>query len=719
MTLPVQTPINRYTYTGSTTFVYSFLVIDEGDLAVTVDGVQKVLGVDYTVSGVGVLTGGSISYTGGLASGQVVALTRDIALERLSDYQEEGDLLAGDLNADFDRLWMGLQDTVSVFETRALRAPLGEMISNLPALALRKGKLLGWDTISGQPVNAGPTTGSTADLALQYAAYTGSYDVGFKRTAVGAAARTVALELDDTVLLSSSFPGVDPTGVTDSTVGLQLAITAGRAQGGKRRTLRILTGTYKVTDFLHLGTNQHITCDPGVVFDGSSLPNENTSLFIASGQTNIVLDFNGASLKGARATASSAIEGSSCGLYLYSCDNVTIRDAFIQDFATDGIFVGTTGGGAPCTNVLIVGGECSNNRRNNLSIVSAKGLTVIGGRYIGAGGAQNRLPGGPWAGIDIEPDAGLDIQDVVLWGVRTQANDGAGLLITPGSLGTIQGNVANIAVYGGQSTGDDIVSKIAGLRVVCGGVPANQISGKVLIDGFMVVSPTAAGVRVSGWDAALCPHLCFRDVTVINPNGAGTAPGNETQTGFVIKSNSGEAVTNLGNITLERCSAHDTRVTPLMVQPMILDVDFDVPRSLSNIRIIDPATNGNMTSTSGRDVNFLAVLNGQCNQVDVIYTSPRPATVSTTGSWSLHQYMGKELLLTGATSAPTLPPATKAKGSHWRIRAAVGAVPTLTPQAGEHLRVNGATVTSLVLGAGDCVEIRCNGVDPWSASYVA
>jgi hypothetical protein len=560
---------------------------------------------------------------------------------------------------------------------------------------------------------------AASSLALQYAGPSGATLMGFKRTAAGAAATTVAAELDNSVLLSSDFPGVDPTGLTDSTTGLQLAITAARAQGGTKRTLRIVTGTYKVTNVLHLGTNQHITCDPGVVFDGSGLLDEHTSLFIASGQTNIVLDFNGATLKGARATASSAIEGSSCGLYLYSCDNVTVRDAFIQDFATDGIFVGTTGGGDPCTNVLIVGGECSNNRRNNMSIVSAKGVTVIGGRYIGAGGDVNRLPGGPWAGIDIEPDAGLDIQDVVLMGVRTQANDGAGLLVTLGSLGTIAGNVANVAVYGGQSTGDDIVSKIAALRVVCGGVPANQINGKVLIDGFMIVSPTAAGVRVSGWDAALCPHLCLRDVTVINPDGTGTAAGNETQTGFVIKSNSGEAVTNLGNITLERCSAHDTRATPLMVQPMMLDLDFDVPRSLSNVRIIDPATNGNMTSTSGRDVNFLAVLNGQCNQVDVIYSSPRPATVATTGSWSLHQYMGKELLLTGATSAPTLPPASKAKGSHWSIRAAVGAVPTLTPQAGEHLRVNGATVTSLVLGAGDCVDIRCNGVDPWSVSYVA
>jgi hypothetical protein len=43
------------------------------------------------------------------ANGSVVMLERVVPTYRLTDYQDNGDLLADTVNKDFDRLWMAIQ----------------------------------------------------------------------------------------------------------------------------------------------------------------------------------------------------------------------------------------------------------------------------------------------------------------------------------------------------------------------------------------------------------------------------------------------------------------------------------------------------------------------------------------------------------------------------------------------------------------------------------
>ncbi len=38
-----------------------------------------------------------------------MTIYRDMALERLIDYQQNGDFLAANVNRDFDRLWLAMQ----------------------------------------------------------------------------------------------------------------------------------------------------------------------------------------------------------------------------------------------------------------------------------------------------------------------------------------------------------------------------------------------------------------------------------------------------------------------------------------------------------------------------------------------------------------------------------------------------------------------------------
>lgn len=214
MTVPVQTPINSYIYAGSPSFVYSFQLLQATDLLVTVDGVVKTLGVDYTVAGVGVQAGGTIAYLGAITVGQLVSLSRQTTLGRSTDYQTLGDFLAGTINNDFDRLWMALQERVTN-DARSVRAPAGETFATLPAASARAGFLLGFDGAGGLALIAAAAQ-SAAALALSLLGNAGSTLVSFLQAGAGAVLRSVQDKLRDRV---SAFDFMTPVQIADVTAG--------------------------------------------------------------------------------------------------------------------------------------------------------------------------------------------------------------------------------------------------------------------------------------------------------------------------------------------------------------------------------------------------------------------------------------------------------------------------------------------------------------------
>lgn len=108
MSVPNQTPYNIYTANGLTTvFAYEFYLISASDIQVTINGSEVRSG--YTVSGVGNTGGGEITFLTAPANGATVIFERATPTYRLTDYQDNGDLLADTVNKDFDRLWMAIQ----------------------------------------------------------------------------------------------------------------------------------------------------------------------------------------------------------------------------------------------------------------------------------------------------------------------------------------------------------------------------------------------------------------------------------------------------------------------------------------------------------------------------------------------------------------------------------------------------------------------------------
>ncbi|MBN5179921.1 phage tail protein, partial [Serratia marcescens] len=122
MSVPNQTPYNIYTANGLTTvFPYEFYLLNAGDLAVSLNG--SVITSGYTISGVGNVDGGEVSFLTPPANGVTVMLERVIPTYRLTDYQDNGDLLADTVNKDFDRLWMAIQQAF-IYLGLALTRPL-------------------------------------------------------------------------------------------------------------------------------------------------------------------------------------------------------------------------------------------------------------------------------------------------------------------------------------------------------------------------------------------------------------------------------------------------------------------------------------------------------------------------------------------------------------------------------------------------------------------
>ncbi|HDT4929065.1 TPA: hypothetical protein QHR04_003032 [Enterobacter kobei] len=122
MPVPNQTPYIIYNANGLTTvFPFEFYIINSGDIQVSLNG--EVITSGYSVSGVGNIGGGDVTFLTPPASGTVVMLERVVPTYRLTDYQDNGDLLADTVNKDFDRLWMAIQRAF-IYLGLALRRPL-------------------------------------------------------------------------------------------------------------------------------------------------------------------------------------------------------------------------------------------------------------------------------------------------------------------------------------------------------------------------------------------------------------------------------------------------------------------------------------------------------------------------------------------------------------------------------------------------------------------
>lgn len=158
--MTVSSTISKVSYAGNgstTTFTVSFYFLDNTHLKVikkSSAGVETtlVLNTDYSVTGAGVSSGGSITCTTAPASGETLAIARNVPFTQEVDYQANDPFPAETHERALDKLTMEVQQVNSDIGA-AIRFPVTDSSSIstiLPSSELRANKYLRFDA-TGAP----------------------------------------------------------------------------------------------------------------------------------------------------------------------------------------------------------------------------------------------------------------------------------------------------------------------------------------------------------------------------------------------------------------------------------------------------------------------------------------------------------------------------------------------------------------------------------------
>ena len=149
--------------THTNPFDVPFEFFEEGDLNVYVDGVLKTITTDYIVTG-GSGSTGSISMTVvGASGGSTVVITRNIDLERTTDFPSSGPFDVSSLNNELDKMIAIQADLKSRIDRSIQASDYDEDASViLPSKDDRKGKLLAFNVSTGDVEVGATVSGVTA-----------------------------------------------------------------------------------------------------------------------------------------------------------------------------------------------------------------------------------------------------------------------------------------------------------------------------------------------------------------------------------------------------------------------------------------------------------------------------------------------------------------------------------------------------------------------------
>lgn len=127
--MTISTTANRQDYTGNgctVAFAYTFKIPAASDLDIYVDNAQKTLTTDYTVSGAGSASGGTVTFNTAPGCNKSVALVRDVAYTQATAYPENDPFPASSHEDALDKLTMLVQQ-VKELTTRSWRFAAGSI----------------------------------------------------------------------------------------------------------------------------------------------------------------------------------------------------------------------------------------------------------------------------------------------------------------------------------------------------------------------------------------------------------------------------------------------------------------------------------------------------------------------------------------------------------------------------------------------------------------
>lgn len=206
-----------------TTFDVPFEFFALADLLVYVDGTKKTATSDYTIASGGNGSKGVINLTvTGATGNSTVIITRDIALERTTDFQTSGPFAVASLNTELDKL-IAIQADLKDSIDRSLRLTDfdADATLSLPDVDTRKGKTLAFNASTGA-VEAGPSisdvqtvSGAAADIQTLAHIEDGTDATDAIQSVAGIASHVTSVAAKASLITSDFVADLNTLAVTD------------------------------------------------------------------------------------------------------------------------------------------------------------------------------------------------------------------------------------------------------------------------------------------------------------------------------------------------------------------------------------------------------------------------------------------------------------------------------------------------------------------------
>jgi hypothetical protein len=228
MTILISDNSPRISYTataGQTAFTVPFEFFDASDLNVYINDTPQTLTTHYSVTG-GSGSTGSITLVTGATLNDVVVITRDVTLERVTDFPTSGPFQVASLNTELDKVVAMIADMKDLAD-RGLRLSDSDTSATL-VLAnkdARKGTVLAFNAITGA-VEVGPTIADTNTVAQIKADISTVAGISANVTTVaGISSDVTTVATNDANVTTVAGQTTNMQNVTDNLTAIQNAAT--------------------------------------------------------------------------------------------------------------------------------------------------------------------------------------------------------------------------------------------------------------------------------------------------------------------------------------------------------------------------------------------------------------------------------------------------------------------------------------------------------------
>lgn len=145
-------------------------------------------------------------------------------------------------------------------------------------------------------------------------------------------------------------------------------------------------------------------------------------------------------------------QANGAGIYVSRSNNINIMSVAVKSCHGDGFYIGQTNGTSICKNINLINCTAENNRRNGCSLMHLDGGIIHGCTFNNTNGSPDMR------GIDIEPELGDLVSNILINNCKINDNGGTGINLSCGG-----GNISDITIKGNSIYNNGSLDGVSGL----------------------------------------------------------------------------------------------------------------------------------------------------------------------------------------------------------------------------------------------------------------